>query len=227
MRFSRSARWTSCIALACLASATRGAAQHNEEMGIARAGVSPAAAQRVRPVRLLPGIQFGGSLPTSELGDLYGTGFRAGLTLTAVFPALPYGVRAALTYDRFGGGTVTPPGNSPVTVDAASMTSLTVTGLISERAARSALLYLTAGIGLHRLDAEALDTLGTGDDEPVDDPDLQPTSGGAATKFGASVGGGLTFRVAGLPSYIEIQAVKLFGADALVIPVVIGVQLGR
>jgi len=227
MRFSRSARWASCIALACLASATRGAAQHNEDMAVARAGVSPASTQRVRPVRLLPGIQFGGALPTSGLGDLYSTGFRAGLTLTAVLPALPYGVRAALTYDRFGGGTVTPPGSSPVTVDAASMTSLTVTGLISERAPRSALLYVTAGIGLHRLDAEALDTLGTGDDEPIDEPDVQPVSGGTETKFGASVGGGLTFRLAGLPSYIEVQAVKLFGADALVVPVVIGVQLGR
>lgn len=227
MRFSSSRRWASCLALACFASGSGAAAQHNENARAARAGVSAVPAQRVSAVRLLPGIQFGGSLPTSELGDLYSTGFRAGLTLTAVFPTLPYGVRAALTYDRFGGGTVTPPGSSPVTVDAASMTSLTVAGLISERTARSTLLYFTAGIGLHRLDAEALDTLGTGDDEPIDDPDVPPTSGGAETKFGATVGGGFTFRVAGLPSYIEVQAVKLFGADALVVPVVIGVQLGR
>ena len=77
-------------------------AQHNESA----AGVRAGAVQRVRAVRLLPGIQLGGVLPTSELGNLYSTGLRAGATLTAIVPTQPYGVRLALTYDRLSGGTV-------------------------------------------------------------------------------------------------------------------------
>lgn len=183
--------------------------------------------QASRVVQLLPGLQIGGVLPTGGLGDLYSTGVRAGLTLTAVVPTQPYGVRATVTHDRFGGGTVTPPGQSPVTIEGARMTSLSISGLFSERADRSALLYFSAGVGVHRLDARTAESLGSDDDEPVDDPEDPLASPAAETKFGASAGGGINFRFAGLPSYVEIQVVKLFGADALVVPLVFGVQLGR
>jgi hypothetical protein len=178
-------------------------------------------------VQLLPGLQFGGSLPTGGLGDLYSTGIRGGLTLTAVVPTQPYGVRAAVTHDRFGGGTVTPPGQSPVTIEGARMTSLSISGLFSERADRSALLYFSAGVGVHRLNARTAESIGPDDEEPVDDPDdpLEPPA--VETRFGASAGGGINFRFAGLPSYVEIQVVKVFGADALIVPLVFGVQLGK
>jgi opacity protein-like surface antigen len=166
-------------------------------------------------------------LPTGELGDVYNTGLRAGVTLTAVVPTQPYGVRAALTYDRLAGGSISPPGGTLVSVDAASVLSLTVSGLYSERAERNALLYFTAGIGVHRLDAVSAESLDPDDDEPTDDPDDPPPEPGAETKFGASVGGGLTFRIGGLPSYLEVKVVKLLGADAVLVPVVVGVQLGR
>ena len=183
--------------------------------------------QATRVVRLLPGIQLGGILPTGELGDVYNTGLRAGVTLTAIVPTQAYGVRAALTYDRLAGGTLTPPGGALTDVDAGSMVSLTVSGLYSEQADRSALLYFSGGVGVHRLDVESAESLDPGDDEPSDDPDNPPSAPGATTKFGASVGGGLTFRLGGLPSYLEVKVVKLFGADAVLVPVVVGIQLGR
>jgi opacity protein-like surface antigen len=197
------------------------AAQHNESS----AGARVATAQRVRAVRVLPGVQLGGVLPSSELGNLYGTGLRAGATLTAIVPTKPYGVRLALTYDRLSGGTVAVPGQPVRQVEAGSMVSVTVAGLYTERAARSALLYATGGLGVHRLDAA--DTAPRGDDEPTDDPDEPVASAGAETKFGATIGGGLTFRIGGLPSYLEVQVVKLFGADAILVPLVVGIQLGR
>jgi hypothetical protein len=198
------------------------AAQHNEQA----AGIRAGAAQRVRAVRLLPGIQLGGVLPTSELGNLYSTGLRAGATLTAIVPTQPYGVRLALTYDRLSGGTVALPGQPAREVGAGSVTSLTVAGLVSERAERSALLYFTGGLGVHRLDADDPSSSGP-DDEPTDDPDVVDSEGGAERKVGAMVGGGITFRIGGLPSYLELQVVKLFGADAVLVPLVVGVQLGR
>ena len=117
-----------------------------------------------------------------------------------------------------------PPGQLPLDVDAGSMLSLALSGLVSERAERSALLYFVAGVGVHRLDAPDPDVP---DDEPTDDPDVVVESGGTETRFGASVGGGITFRLGPLPSYLEVQVVKLFGADAALVPVVVGVQLGR
>lgn len=217
-------RWLTIFALVVVAPAAGAQgvyrrAQHDAERG--------AVMQASRVVQLLPGFQLGGALPTGELGDLYSTGIRGGLTLTAVVPTQPYGVRAAVTHDRFGGGTVTPPGQSPVTIEGARMTSLSISGLVSERAVRSALLYFSAGVGVHRLDARSAGSIGSGDEEPVDDPDdpLQPPA--VETRFGASVGGGINFRFAGLPSYVEIQVVKLFGADVLVVPLVFGIQLGK
>ena len=213
--------------LVAFAAAIPAEAQHNEYAGTSAARRPHAAPQAVRAVRFLPGVQAGGVLPTGALADVYNTGLRAGVTLTAVVPTQPYGVRAALTYDRLAGGTISPPGGTLVNVDAASMLSLTVSGLYSERAERNALLYFTAGIGVHRLDAESAESLDPDDDEPSDDPDNPPPEPGAETKFGASVGGGLTFRIGGLPSYLEVKVVKLLGADAVLVPVVVGVQLGR
>ncbi|HUF29631.1 MAG TPA: hypothetical protein VMM77_03130 [Gemmatimonadaceae bacterium] len=202
------------------AQSVAGPARHQLESSVAR--------KSTRLVRLLPGLLFGGSMPAGELGDLYSTGIRGGLTLTAVVPTQPFGIRAAVTHDRFGGGTVTPSGQSPVTIQGASMTSLTFAGLISERAERSSLLYLSAGVGIHRLDAQSAESLDPGDDEdPVDDPDEPLPEPAPETRFGASIAGGITFRFAGLPSYVEVQVVKLFGVDALVVPLVLGVQLGR
>jgi opacity protein-like surface antigen len=183
--------------------------------------------QAVRGIRFLPGVQLGGVLPSSELGDVYGTGVRAGATLTAVAPTQPYGLRAALLYDRLAGGTYTPPGGAPVDVDGASMLSLTINGLYSQRAERNALLYFIAGVGVHRLEAESVESLDPGDDEPTDDPEDPGAASDTETKFGASVGGGLTFRIGGLPSYLEVNVVKLLGADAVLVPVVVGIQLGR
>jgi opacity protein-like surface antigen len=203
--------------------ASAAGAQHNER-SIPLGGSG--AVQAGRTVRLLPGVQAGGVLPTSDLADFYNTGLRVGATLTAIVPTQPYGIRLALTYDRLSGGSVTPAGQPPVEVDAGSVVSLSVTGLISERAERNALLYLIAGAGVHRLDASGPDSLGS-DDEPTDVPDDIVDTGGAETKFGASVGGGITFRLGGLPSYLEVQIVKLFGADAVLVPLVVGVQLGR
>lgn len=196
-----------------------GQAQHKAERGVA--------VQDSRVVQLLPGLQIGGALPTGGLGDLYSTGIRGGLTLTAVVPTQPYGVRAAVTHDRFGGGTVTPPGQSPVTIEGARMTSLSISGLFSERAGRSALLYFSAGVGVHRLEARSTESLGFEDDEPVDDPADPLAPPAVETRFGASAGGGINFRFGGLPSYVEIQVVKVFGADALIVPLVFGIQLGK
>lgn len=220
------------MALCAIASAAIPApagAQHNGSSGApAAAPRTPRAVQGPRAVQLLPGLQLGGVLPTGELGDVYSTGIRAGATLTAIVPTQPYGVRAAVTYDRLGGGTISPSAGTVLDVEAASMLSLTINGLYSERAQRSALLYFTAGLGAHRLDAQDTDELDPGDDEPTDDPDDPPSDGaGAETKFGASVGGGLTFRIGGLPSYLEVKVVKLFGADAVLVPVVFGIQFGR
>lgn len=206
---------------AALAATTAAGAQHNESSVGPRAG---AAAQAVRAVRLLPGIQLGGVLPMGGLADFYNTGVRVGGTLTAVVPTRPYGARLSLSYDRLSGGTVVPPGQLPLDVDAGSMVSLALSGLVSERAERNALLYFLAGVGVHRLDAPGSDVP---DDEPTDDPDVIAESGGTETRFGASVGGGITFRLGPLPSYLEVQVVKLFGADAMLVPLVVGVQLGR
>ena len=210
------------VASLCLT--TNGDAQHSSSIA-ALGAERPAQLSRV--VRLLPGIQFGGVLPTGALGDVYNTGLRAGLTLTAIVPTRPYGIRAALTYDRLAGGTIAPEPNTLVDVDAGSMLSLTVSGLVTEQAPRNALLYFTAGAGVHRLDARTLESLVPDDEGPVDDPDDPPPEPGAETKFGASVGGGLTFQIGTLPSYLEVNVVKLFGADALLVPVVVGIQLGR
>lgn len=185
------------------------------------------AAQATRIVRLLPGAQLGGVLPTGGLGDVYNTGIRAGLTLTAIVPTRPYGVRAALTYDRLPGGTIAPEPNTLVDVDAGSMVSLTVYGLVTEQAPRNSLLYFTAGGGVHRLDTRTLESLVPDDEGPVDDPDNPPPEPGPETKFGVSVGGGLTFQLGTLPSYLEVNVVKIFGADAVLVPVVVGIQLGR
>lgn len=217
-------RWLTAFALVSVAPAAEAQEGYRRALDDVERGV---VMQASRVVQLLPGLQLGGVLPTGGLGDLYSTGVRGGLTLTAVVPTQPYGVRATVTHDRFGGGTVTPPGRSPVTIEGAKMTSLSISGLFSERADRSALLYFSAGVGVHRLDARTAESLGSDDEEPVDDPDEPLASSGAETRFGASAGGGINFRFAGLPSYVEIQVVKLFGADALVVPLVFGVQLGR
>lgn len=217
-------RWLTVFAVGGVASAVEAQPVYRRAPDGADRGV---VMQASRVVQLLPGLQLGGVLPTGGLGDLYSTGIRGGLTLTAVVPTQPYGIRAAITHDRFGGGTVTPPGQGPVTIAGARMTSLSISGLFSERAARSALLYFSAGLGVHRLDARTAESLGSDDDEPVDDPDEPLASPGAETRFGATAGGGINFRVGGLPSYVEIQVVKVFGADALVVPLVFGVQLGR
>lgn len=212
-----------CVVVALLATVPA-SAQPIESRSAVRTG-SPA--QLAKVVRLLPGFQLGGVLPTSELGDVYNTGLRAGLTLTAIVPTRPYGVRAALTYDRLPGGTIAPAPNTLVDVEAGSMVSFTVSGLVTEQAPRNALLYFTAGAGVHRLDARTLQSLTPDDDGPVDDPDAPPPTPGPETKFGASVGGGLTFQIGTLPSYLEVNVVKLFGADAMLVPVVLGIQLGR
>ncbi len=217
-------RWLTASALVSAASAAQAQGVYLHALDDVERGV---VMQASRVVQLLPGLQLGGVLPTGGLGDLYSTGVRGGLTLTAVVPTQPYGVRATVTHDRFGGGTVTPAGQSPVTIEGARMTSLSISGLFSERADRSALLYFSAGVGVHRLDARTAESLRVDDDEPVDDPDEPLASPGAETKFGVSAGGGINFRFAGLPSYLEVQVVKLFGADALVVPLVFGVQLGR
>ncbi|HSJ63127.1 MAG TPA: hypothetical protein VK922_04375 [Gemmatimonadaceae bacterium] len=197
-------------------------AQHNASI----AGAGPTAAQAVRAVQFIPGLLLGGVLPTSELADFYNTGIRAGATLAAVVPARPYGVRLAVTYDRLSGGTVALPGQTVREIESGSVVSVTLAGLVSERAERTALLYFTAGAGVHRLDIESAESSGS-DDEPTDEPDEVSDTGGAETKFGASVGGGITFRLGRFPSYLEVQVVKLFGADAVLVPVVVGVQLGR
>lgn len=217
------------MALCAIAIAAPATAQHNASSSTpADAPASTREVQGPRAVQLLPGLQLGGVLPTGELGDVYSTGIRAGATLTAIVPTQPYGVRAAVTYDRLGGGTISAAAGTLVDVEAASMLSLTINGLYSERAQRSALLFFTAGLGVHRLDARDTDELDPGDDEPTDDPDdLLSDGAGAETKLGASVGGGLTFRIGGLPSYLEVKVVKLFGADAVLVPVVLGMQFGR
>ena len=216
-------RWRHFAAAVAAAAATTTAAraQHNESS----AGLRPGgAAQAVRAVRVLPGIQLGGVLPMGGLADFYNTGLRVGATVTAVVPTRPYGARLSLTYDRLSGGTVVPPGQPPLEVDAGSVLSLALSGLVSERAERNALLYFVAGVGVHRLDAPGSDIP---DDEPTDDPDVIVETGGTETKFGASVGGGITFRLGSLPSYLEVQVVKLFGVDATLVPLVVGVQLAR
>lgn len=220
-------RGVRCLTFLALVSTTSAAGAQREPERRYQQLERGAAVQARRVVQLLPGLQLGGALPTGALGDLYSTGIRGGVTLTAVVPTQPYGIRAALAHDRFGGGTVTPPGQSPVTIEGASMTSLSLSGLFSERAERSALLYFSAGLGIHRLDALSAESLDPGDDEPVDDPDEPLPESAAETRFGASIGGGITFRFAGLPSYVEVQVVKLFGADAVIVPLVFGVQLGR
>lgn len=219
-------RAAACLMVMVVGAVPRASAQPNVDAG-ARVGPSTSARQEFRAVRFLPGVLLGGTLPAGELGDVYNTGVRVGATLTAIVPTRPYGVRAALTYDRLAGGTIVPPGGVLVEVDAATMVSLTVEGLVSERAERSALLYFTAGAGVHRLDARSVESLIPDDDEPTDDPDNQPPAPGAETKFGGSVGGGLTFRIGDLPSYLEVKVVKLFGADAVLVPVVVGIQFGR
>lgn len=222
-RFSMLVRVSVGAAL-CLATI---AAAADAQQSRSAAGVGgERAAQLSRVVRLLPGAQLGGVLPTGGLGDVYNTGIRAGLTLTAIVPTRPYGIRAALTYDRLPGGTIAPEPNTLVDVDAGSMLSVTVSGLVTEQAPRNTLLYFTAGAGVHRLDTRTLESL-VPDDGPVDDPDNPPPEPGPETKFGASVGGGLTFQIGTLPSYLEVNVVKIFGADAVLVPVVLGVQLGR
>lgn len=217
MTFARLAGLCCALLVASTASA-----QHNAS----RAGASASAVQAVRAVRLLPGLQLGGVLPTGELADFHNTGLRAGATLAAVVPTRPFGVRLALTYDRLSGGTVSAPGGALVQVGAGSMLSLSLAGLVSEQAERNALLYFTGGVGVHRLEASGTVTPSGGDDEPTEEP-IDEVVEQQQTKAGASVGGGITFRVGGLPAYLEVQIVKLFGADALLVPLVFGVQFDR
>lgn len=199
----------SLLAAALLATATRAVAQDpSSGMG-----------------RLTAGVQLGGSLPTGELGDLYNTGMRGALLIAARIPDRALALRGTLAYDRFGGGTVVPSGAPPLQLEAATMLSVSIAALIGE-AGEAVSPYLVAGIGAHRLSG--------GDEAAPRDPGEEPIPGEpepvlleSGTRAGATIGGGVRFRLIGLPAHLEVSAVRLFGIDATIVPVVLGIEFGR
>lgn len=193
-------------------------------LAVAMLIAAPARAQDAAPGarRISVGLQLGGSLPTGELGDFYNTGIRGALTASVALPERPIALRATLSADRFGGATLVPAGGSPIELDAATMLSLALGAVIGE-SRESVAPYLLAGIGVHRLSGGDEQTPGEPGEEPLPG---EPTIERAAseTRAGATVGGGLRFRLVGRPAHLEVSAVRLFGANATIVPVVLGME---
>jgi hypothetical protein len=201
---TRAPRPRALLSAALLALAPRGAiALGAIPLGViplaAALAAAPAAAQGA--VTGLVGIQLGVSggvaIPTGDLADGFGNGYRIGAHLGVAPAFIPWGVRFDFAYDRLSGEEIAAPGGA-VTLDDATLWSGAVNVVFRVPIASTIRPYLLGGAGAYRIEA-------LGGDADAD--------GEAVTKLGLSGGLGLVLPLGGVNLFAEGKLVHI--GDAL------------
>jgi hypothetical protein len=161
--------------------------------------VGATAAEAQSPIRF--GLAGGLSLPQSDLGDAFESGFHGQVMLGFGMMALPVKLRADLTYHSLGleGG-----GDDDLRTIGGALNAIVGMGGIGVKP------YLSAGVGLYNSKFGDLD---------------------AENDFGLNGGVGLEFSLTGLSTFLEVRYVKLFVGDdngddvsAAIVPITFGIM---
>jgi opacity protein-like surface antigen len=161
--------------------------------------VSASAVEAQSPIRF--GLAGGLSLPQSDLGNEFESGFHGQVMLGFGMMALPVKLRADLTYHNLGleGG-----GSDDLRIISGALNAIVGMGGIGVKP------YLTGGVGFYN------SKFGDGDSE---------------NDFGLNGGVGLEFSLTGMSTFLEVRYVKIFvddpegeGFSAAVVPITFGIM---
>ena len=163
-------------------------------------GASAAEAQS--PIRF--GLAGGLSLPQSDLGDFFESGFHGQVMLGFGMMALPVKLRADLTYHSLGGDENILGDDDDLRSISGALNAIVGMGGIGVKP------YLTGGVGLYNW--------------KVGDAD-------AENDFGLNGGVGLEFSLTGMSTFLEVRYVKIFVGDddgddlsAAIVPITFGIM---
>jgi opacity protein-like surface antigen len=149
--------------------------------------MSASAAQAQSPIRF--GLAGGLSLPQSDLGDAFESGFHGQVMLGFGMMALPVKLRADLSYHSLnveGEGGIGFSSNDDLRVISGALNAIVGMGGIGMKP------YLTGGVGFYNSKFGDFD---------------------AENDFGLNGGVGLEFSLTGMSTFLEVRYVKVFVGD--------------
>lgn len=170
------------------------------------------------------GIAAGATIPIGSLGDAQSTGWNLMGLVDWTTPRTPLGFRADVAYNSLTGKTITLPGQTGFETDSRNVWQVTGDAVWHFRPADTTATgnpitpYVIGGVGLYHF----------GDVTTTDATTGAQSSGGAATKFGLNIGGGVIFRLSGFSTFAEARFHNVFatGGSAKYFPISFGVRFG-
>jgi hypothetical protein len=162
--------------------------------------MSASAVEAQSPIRF--GLAGGISLPQSDLGDAFESGFHGQVMLGFGMMALPVKLRADLSYHRFG--TEGDGSDDNLRTIGGALNAIVGMGGIGVKP------YLTGGLGFYNSKFADLD---------------------AENDFGINGGVGLEFSLTGMSTFLEVRYIKIFVGDddgddasAAIVPITFGIM---
>lgn len=174
-------------------------------------------------------IMGGAAMPMGDLDDISNTGFTLGAGAEFGVSMLPFGLRAELSYTRFGewelssteGSIATRPSNLAVTLNAIVGPNVPAAQIRP---------YFIGGVGFYNAEV----------DVELDSPDFSFSGSESKAGFGLNGGAGVRFRFVGFSSFVEARYHHLFRGipnmnmetedtswtSASYLPIVFGISIG-